>query len=193
MSRTLYHIPIIHSEADLGDLGESIKQAVVEASGQAVYDRKNAFVETLWQSIAQWCASLSMEGEAFRLYQDGLPVCGHESKIVAELASNGSVNHQLLESLIQRGATLMGTESAPLLVKEYEQIKAAVDRGRTQQAGRDPQLLIERDRAIADRIDDTLEEGETGILFIGMLHRVPMYLAPNIEVVYPFGQAREAA
>jgi hypothetical protein len=125
-----------------------------------------------------------------RVYQDGLPVCGHEREIVTELAAAGSRNHKLLLSLLARGAVLMGTESADLLVEEYQLASAALAAGRTPhaKARRDrlhDTLLERRDRYIADRINGTLGAGETGILFMGMLHEVTRSLDPNILVVYP--------
>ncbi|MEK7220546.1 MAG: hypothetical protein AAB253_05060, partial [candidate division NC10 bacterium] len=45
-------------------------------------------------------------------------------------------------------------------------------------------LLRQRDEFIGRRIDETLKEGEVGILFIGLMHRVDRFLAPDIEVQY---------
>jgi hypothetical protein len=54
------------------------------------------------------------------IHLEGLPVCGHESEIVADLARAGSRNHRLLLRLREFGAIIMGTESAELLVEEYQ-------------------------------------------------------------------------
>jgi hypothetical protein len=130
-----------------------------------------------------------------RLYQDGLPVCGHERAIVSELAGAGSRNHRLLLELETRGATLMGTESPELLVEEYQLATAAfapaaaVRKNLLQQKLRDT-LLEKRDRFIADRINRTLNTGESGILFLGMLHEAAKYLDPDINVVTPLGMPR---
>jgi pheromone shutdown protein TraB len=45
-------------------------------------------------------------------------------------------------------------------------------------------LLEQRDRFIARRIAETLGEHELGILFIGALHRVNLYLPQQIAVEY---------
>ncbi|MBN1348357.1 hypothetical protein JXJ21_03045 [candidate division KSB1 bacterium] len=45
-------------------------------------------------------------------------------------------------------------------------------------------LLEERDRFIADKIDNTLKTGETGLLFMGMMHQVEKYLKKNIFVKF---------
>lgn len=62
-----------------------------------------------------------------RLYQDGLPVCGREVEITTDLARAGSRNHQLLLRVMERDATLMGTESAELLVRDYRLIKQMLE------------------------------------------------------------------
>ena len=48
-------------------------------------------------------------------------------------------------------------------------------------------LLDKRDGYIAARINATLATGETGILFLGMLHAVNRRLDPDVRVVYPVG------
>ena len=42
-------------------------------------------------------------------------------------------------------------------------------------------------RFVGDRVNSTLRAGETGILFMGMLHAVTRYLDPDIDLVYPLG------
>ena len=124
-----------------------------------------------------------------------MPVCGHEREIVSELAGAGSRNHRLLLELEARGATLMGTESPELLVEEYQLATAAFASGATvvtdirQQQSRDT-LLEKRDRFVADRINRTLGDGESGILFMGMLHAITQYLDSDIRVDYPLGAPR---
>jgi hypothetical protein len=124
-----------------------------------------------------------------------LPVCGHEREIVSELAGAGSRNHRLLLALAERGAALMGTESPELLVEEYQLASAAFASGASlkrevrQRELRDS-LLEKRDRYIAQRINSTLGAGESGILFLGMLHQAAKYLDSGIDVVYPLGLPR---
>jgi hypothetical protein len=51
-------------------------------------------------------------------------------------------------------------------------------------------LLQRRDQFIGQRIHETLKNGETGILFLGMLHQLEQYLAPNVKVTYPLRRSR---
>jgi hypothetical protein len=83
---------------------------------------------------------------------------------------------------------LMGTESPELLVEEYQLALTGLGSGPDGARRRElsaAALLEKRDRFIADRINSTLQQGETGILFLGMLHSVQPYLDRDIDVVYP--------
>jgi hypothetical protein len=193
--RKLIYIPIIHTAADMGTLGASIRGKKLSTLGRQGLTHNAAVVEKMWEEIERVVARLPPTQGTVRLYQDGLPVCGHEREIVSELAGAGSRNHRLLLELEARGATLMGTESPELLVEEYQLATTAFAPGtavRTnlrQQKLRDT-LLEKRDRFVADRINKTLSAGESGILFLGLLHEAAKYLDPDIDVVYPLGLPR---
>lgn len=185
----MLYFPVIHTQADMGALGESLERIKAATFGRRRLAQNAVRLDQMWQEIEQTVESLPIVPGKVRVYQDGLPVCGRESQIVSDLAQAGSRNHKLLLRLEMRGAILMGTESPALLVEEYHMattlpasLTAAGSR-RYQQAS--AALLEKRDRYISDRIGTTLLTGETGILFLGMLHNVPAYLAPDIEVLYP--------
>jgi hypothetical protein len=192
-TRRLIYFPIIHTQADMGALQESVARASREKLGQAGVARKARAVARRWRQIDRAIEALDMPLKQMRLYQDGLPVCGREGEIVAALAQAGSRNHQLLERLRAQGAVLMGTESADLLVQEYQLAQQSLS-GRApglaaaQQQSLSESLLRRRDQFIAQRINDTLRPGETGILFLGMLHTVERYLPRDIEVIYPLSR-----
>jgi len=189
--RKLVYIPIIHTVADMGTLGVAVRGMKLSALGRQGLTRNAAVVEEMWAQIESVVANLPVIPGAMRVYQDGLPVCGHEQEIVSELAEAGSRNHRLLLNLQSRGALLMGTESPELLLEEYQLASAALA-GRVSDAKirrdrlRDT-LLERRDRYIADRINRTLGTGETGILFMGMLHEVARSLNADVLVAYPLG------
>jgi hypothetical protein len=193
--RKLVYIPIIHTLADMGALGASVQRVKLSALGRQGLAHHAAVVDKMWEEIERAVGKLPVRPGSVRVYQDGLPVCGHEQEIVSELAEAGNRNHRLLVSLQARGAVLMGTESAELLVEEYQLASAALAAGRASPAKirrdrlRDT-LLERRDRYIADRIHGTLGAGESGILFMGMLHEVTRYLDSGIHVMYPLGPPR---
>ena len=80
----------------------------------------------------------------------------------------------------------MGTEDAQLLVEEYLRLRDGLERDDEtgDRAGSGEDLLSRRDLYIATRIKDTLGEGESGILFIGLLHKVDEKLSQDIEMSY---------
>jgi hypothetical protein len=191
--RTLIHVAIVHTPADMGALSDSIRHRKVERLGRKGWQRNVNLVDRLWTQIESSIKELALAYPRVRIYQDGLPVCGREVEIVAELAKAGSRNHQLLLLLRKQGATIMGTESSELLVEEYQLVKEAFAPGarRRSPAGGSPQralrdsLLMCRDQYIARRINETLLGGETGLLFLGMLHSVEPWLDKDIRVVQP--------
>jgi hypothetical protein len=191
--RTLIHIPVIHTQADMGALSQRIQQMTIAKLGPQGWKRNVSLIDAIWTQIEQAIDSWSLPYAKVRLYQDGLPVCGRELEIVTELAKAGSRNHRLLLRLKQRGATIMGTESAELLVQEYKLIKQVLDAGQSPKTMRleasaktlSQSLLRQRDQAIAERINGTISPGETGLLFLGMLHMLDPWIAKDIRVSYP--------
>lgn len=196
-SRTLFYFPIIHTLADMGGLLGSVVRATLEKAGRTGLSRKKAAIDQIWTEIEQVIDTLSLFFDRVRLYQDGLPVCGREAEIVTELAQAGSRNHQLLLRLMARGATLMGTESGDLLVQEYQLAKQSLAAPLPRASGVAARrraltdaLLQRRDQFMAQRLNDTLKPGETGILFLGMLHSLEGYLPQDVKVIYPLHQPR---
>jgi len=196
-SRTLIYLPIVHTQADMGAMKESVARANLEKMGRAGLARKTAAIDKMWTEIEAAIDALALSFDRVRLYQDGLPVCGREAEIVTELARAGSRNHQLLLRLMAQGAILMGTESGDLLVQEYQSARQSLTTRPPRAAGvaaasrawRDA-LLKRRDQFMAQRLNDTLKDGETGILFLGMLHSLEQYLNPDVKVIYPHRRPR---
>jgi hypothetical protein len=180
----------------MGALSEPIRRLKVKRLGRLGWERNVNRVDKLWAQIEQAIESLVLNYERVRLFQDGLPVCGREAEIVAELAQAGSRNHRLLLRLGEKGATIMGTESSALLVEEYQVVKEDFAARRFQARVAGParskalreSLLKRRDQYIARRINGTLRRGETGLMFLGMLHSLGPWLDKDIRVVYPIHQ-----
>ena len=190
-ARQLIHVPIIHSPADMGTLGESLEAVYIERFGRRHWDEQVALVAEFWKLVRTELDELDLDCDRVNLYQDGLPVCGKEFQIVAEAAAQGSENHQLLLDLIARGAALVGTEDPRLLLEEYRNVRNALagklpeDRSAKhidRQTGAQ-ELLAKRDVYIGQRIGETLHPGRTGILFLGMAHKVESCLPQDIVVI----------
>jgi hypothetical protein len=187
--RALIHLPIIHGNDDLGSLGP----AVTDAREPAQAEQRQAAVEHFWTLLETTIEGFGLNYETVRIYQDGLPVCGKELEIVSDTAQAGSRNFRLLKSLIAKGATLMGTEAPELLLEEYalmRQVHAPQPGVAAPTPAAAKALLDRRDAFIAQRIDDTLNDEEMGLLFIGLLHNVEAYLPKDITVIQPLGKPK---
>ena len=200
--RTLIYIPIIHTQADMGALAGAMQRLAIEKLGRREWERSVKVVDQLWTVIRETIEEMDLPYPRVRLFQDGLPQCEREIQIVTDLANAGSLNHQVLLFLMAQGATLMGTESPDLLLEEYQLAQQVLnaqglgeaERVQARQKSLSQSLLGKRDRYIAERINETLGEGETGIVFVGMLHSLEEHLARDIQVHYPIlrpAQSRE--
>lgn len=129
--------------------------------------------------------------KGFKIFQGGMIVGGTEGlKVIEEGISRGSRDYEIVVKLLERGAILQATEDLSLLKKEYTYIRkmagAKSQKERELWALRYKQvqgrLLAQRDDFIARRIAEGLDEGESGILFIGAHHDVLSRLPADIQV-----------
>ena len=171
----------------MGSAGNMVRRAYVDRARENAWEKSRLAIADFWDAIETAMDSLRLDYRKARLYQDGLPACGLEEKIVRDLAMQGVPNYRILLKLMERGATLEGTEDPDLLRTEYELIMStaagAADAGRSEGAARLRDLLDQRDRFIARRIDATLAPEDIGILFLGALHRAVQKLPGSIQVV----------
>ena len=184
--RTLIVIPIVHTEQDMGSLLEQTRLAYVSKYGQEKWAEHLKSISDFWLGISQIIKSLDPHYASVRLYQDGLPICGKEEQIVRDVAAQGSKNYQLLVELMTLGSRLMGTEDPQLLLREYRFHQDALRGGDSEQQAQrveqSRQLLLERDRFIADRINATLLADEVGLLFLGLAHSIEKLMNADILV-----------
>lgn len=177
--RTLIYIPIIHSGADMGQLGQFLP---VNAAQQRQ-------AQSRWGEIVRRVRALPLHWPSVMVYQDGLPDAQQEivDRILAEVRSP---NYELLRWLAAQGAVILGTESPALLREEYDHLQAvlrapnptAAATARRRYAERAAGLLRERDTFVAHRIAATLPAGGTGLLFIGQAHHVADHLPDDIAI-----------
>lgn len=187
--RTLLYVPIIHMAADLGTLAPDVAKRGIAGLGEEVWEKHVETVEELWNSLVRYFDRLEISN--FKIYQDGLVANGDMGqKIVEEGLKSGSKNYEIISRLIQKGAVLVKTEDFALVAKEREHlIELTGARTRMEKLNAylkyrlsKNHLLKKRDRFIADRINETLNQGETGILFIGAYHDIIPMLDKDIRV-----------
>ena len=177
--RTLIYVPIIHTNADLGSLSSEIAERGIAAVGKETWARHQETVAGFWRAVREYCDGIQAMG--VKIYQDGMVADGRLGRrIVEDTAAAGSPNYQLVLNLLDRGACLVKTEKFDLVKREYDKLMAMA-RAKTMGSRLiavarykliKTILLRRRDAFIAGRIEETLQPGETGILFIGALHKV---------------------
>ncbi len=184
--RALIYFPIIHSPEDLGTLDKAVSDLRTDKQT----DNYLAAVEHFWVMIETTIEDFGLDYTSLKLYQDGLPVCGKEQEIVADVAESGSKNYKLLQTLMQKGAVLMGTESPELLVQEHALVTKLLQTGKSTESSLEAAqaLLNKRDEYIAQRIDKTLQDNEMAMLFLGLMHKIETKLPKDIVLIQPLGK-----
>ena len=187
--RTLLYVPIIHTSADLGSLAEEVHRKGLENFGENMWRDHLRTIDGLWDALFLYFDSINVSGA--KIFQDGMVADGDVGlNIIQEGEKAGSKNHQLVSKLLHRGALLMKTEDFNLVKKERDRLlkmiraKTTVEKlfGLVIYKLTKKLLLNQRDDDIARRIDLALDEGETGILFIGAYHHVQPRLARDIKI-----------
>lgn len=190
--RRLIYIPVIHSEEDMGSMAGPLRDQYIRQFGIGRWREHIRTVEDMWKGIRQRISALRLNYKKVKIYQDGLPLCGKELEIMQDVARMGSHNYAIILELVKKGAELIGTEDAGLLVEEYNSIKKLVGITNAEERRlalkrmqkRRDELLTERDRFAANRIGETLRKGETGILFSGIEHEIDKHLPKDIKTEY---------
>lgn len=175
--------------ADLGTLAQAMDRRGIVELGKDLWLRYKETVTRFWDSMGAFFDSLEVKGS--KIYQDGLIADGEMGmRIVEEGVKEGSRNYEIIAGLLKRGANLVRIEDLLLVKKEYDSISRIVHPkspgGKMIASLRyklaQNKLLKERDNFIAKGIDETLNDGEVGILFIGAYHDVIPKLPRDIEV-----------
>ena len=187
--RTLIYVPVIHTAADLGSLAKDVAKRGIADLGKGFWEEHRKTVEGFWNVISRYFDSVNVSG--MKIYQDGM-VAGEEvgQRIVEEGVKSGSRNYQLLSELLKRGAILVKTEDFKLVKQERDRLlkiiraKTIAEKlvGFTRYRLTKNMLLNKRDKFITKRIDETLNEDETGIIFIGAYHNLKNRLPKNIQI-----------
>ena len=189
MMRTLIYVPVIHTSADLGSLAGDITRRGISELGEDLWRKHQKTVEDFWDVMSNYFDSIDVSG--MKIYQDGMIAEGEVGeKIVEEGRSKGSNNYELVSRLLKKGAILVRTENFHLVKKECDMLRGITQSrsifqkllGFIKYKLVKTRLLDQRDRFIVQRINETLDPKETGILFIGASHGVKNLLAQDIQI-----------
>jgi len=68
--RVLIHVPIIHTQIDMGTLGDRIKRELAQRFGEQWWQSKATLVERAWDDIEAAPINPDIPYERVRVYQD---------------------------------------------------------------------------------------------------------------------------
>ncbi|MDP2789388.1 MAG: hypothetical protein Q8O46_05115 [bacterium] len=187
--RTLIYVPIIHTSADLGSLAGEVTKRGLADLGKEIWREHIKTVDGFWDTISFYFDSIEVGG--MKIYQDGMVADGEVGeKIIEEGVRSGSKNYDLVSRLLKRGAILVKTEDFNLVKEERDRLFTVIKaRSITQKLIAfikykliKNRLLNKRDKFISKRISETLDQGETGIIFIGAYHNLKEKLSNDIQI-----------
>jgi hypothetical protein len=176
--------------ADLGSIAKQFDKRGIAGFGDEFWTKHKETISGFWDSIEKYFSSLEVNN--FKIYQDSLIADGEiAQRIVEDAVKASSKNYEIIADLIKKGATLVQTEDFALVKKEMNKI-VKISNAKTivtkiaafllYKLSKN-KLLIKRDKYISKRIDETLKQNETGILFLGASHDIISILPDNIQLV----------
>ena len=188
--RTLIYVPIIHTSADLGSLAKDVTKRGVADLGTEAWREHQKTVEGFWYALSLYF-NYGVDEWRLKIYQDGMVAEGEiGAKIVEEGLRSGSKNYELVARLLKQGAILVKTEDFKLVKEELDRLVALTQAKSIAhkliafikyKLVKD-RLLDKRDKFIAKKIDESLRQDETGIIFIGAYHNIKKRLPVSIRV-----------
>jgi len=188
--RTLLYVPIIHTSADLGSLAKEVTQRGIKDLGEEIWKKHEETVLGFWNILMKYFDSIEVAG--VKIYQDGMIANGEiGQKIVEEGVRSGSKNYEVISRLLQKGGVLVKTEDFHFVREERNRLlkitQATTIVGKLLWLIRykltKNSLLNKRDNFISKRVDETLNEGERGIIFIGAYHNIKHRLSGDIKII----------
>ena len=188
--RRLIYVPILHAQEDSERTDAALTQE--HPIRRRKIEKEPSAVKEMWNGIAAKIAGLNLPWHRTRIYQDGVPVCGNVLALATRLAKGGSPNLSFILDLIEKGATLEGTEDLDLLIQEYDLLNnllltnSAAQRAEAnaEYQEKSRELLALRDQFTFNRIASTLQDEEVPIVFMGVMHRLDKLLEKDFLVSY---------
>ncbi len=190
--RNLIYVPIIHASADLGSMASELHKKGIADFGEEFWQQHIETINGFWEAIRHYFDSIDMYIEGTKIYQDGMVADGEVAEqIIQDSVKAGSINYQIVSDLIQKGAVIIQTEKLDLVKKELVKLQS-ITMAKSSFAKimslimykiTKSSILKTRDKFIANQINTTLKEDETGILFIGAYHNIMDKLPSDIQVI----------
>jgi hypothetical protein len=188
--KTLILVPVVHMSSDMGSLAKDLDRRGIADLGEELWKEHIKTVETYWDELSHYFDTMHVSD--MKIYQDGMIAEGEVGQmIVQEGVKSGSKNYELVSELLKRGGFLVKTEDYKLVKKERDRLIAITQaKSLTKKLiafmkykVTKNSLLNKRDEFIARRVDETLNQDETGIIFIGAYHNIKGRLSKDVRIM----------
>ena len=193
--KALIYVPIIHMSADMGSIAKQVDKRGIADFGEEFWKGHRETISGFWDAISDYFDYIYIDvynRKKMKIYQDGM-IAEREvgQKIVEEGIKSGSKNYELVLRLLKRGAVLVKTEDFKLVKEELDRLLAITKAKSTSKKLFafikyrliKNKLLNKRDEFISRRIDETLNQDEAGVLFLGAYHNIKNRLPADIQII----------
>jgi hypothetical protein len=143
-------------------------------------------LDNYWRQVEEQLSDLELKlGQVSRIYHELIPSGGEEG--LKALKDLNEKSHQAVQTRVDKGSQLEASEDAELLTEVMDWSRClAIGLQNQKVLNTVYQSYVEagkkRDEFVARRIDETLKENETGILFMREGHQVQF--PSGVEVFY---------
>lgn len=176
--RTLTIIPVIHTSEEFGSLKQEVVSAHERAFGKTLSEEFFTDVRSYWEEVQRRivCAGYAHPSlaEKLHIFIDSLPNSDNRAiveQMIRDLHEKKIPMYGIAVMLQEHGARIHGTEDIVALMNDYRYWKSVAE-GKPADRAKEIQMLEERDRAIAERINTVVPQKEHALLFIGGFHDV---------------------
>lgn len=181
--------------ADMGSIAKQVDKRGIAGFGEEFWKRHRETISGFWDAISDYFDYIYMDvynRKKMKIYQDGM-IAEREvgQRIIEEGIKSGSKNYELVLRLLKRGAVLIKTEDFKLVKEELDMLLAITKAKSTSKKLFafikyrliKNRLLNKRDEFISRRIDETLNQDEAGVLFLGAYHNIKKRLPKDIQII----------
>jgi len=180
MARTLLRIPRMFTKEDLSRMDPRLPED---------YDEK---AKEFWTYVDSRLSALGVRIK--KIYLESIGVVGKRHLDMLGIAD--PAQHKVVKKLLDSGAELIEAESPELVLETMSWMQRmqdvfTTDRGEdvsaVQAIGEFMQeSLRERDEFVGRKVDESLKEGETGVLFMDLSRRIDMPSDVRVILTCPF-------
>jgi len=190
--RTLIYVPIVPSLEEMGSLENESKCKSRASDGDNYWQMYTNTVNGYWNAIGSYFENISCYIPGAKIYLDALFFGGNTSfKFLDQGIKSGNKKSEIVSKLIDQGAILVKTEEFKMSKDEDIEFqntlisKSIIQRLilRLRRRFSKSIYLKKRDLYVAKTIDETLNQKDTGILFIGVYNKVMNRLAKDITII----------